>query len=219
MTIATDVLTRLRGEILNGDIPPSGKINVDRVRSVYGVSLSPLREALSQLVAERLVDADENRGFRAAPVSRDGLEEIIWLRKTMEVMALERAIRFGDDAWEAEIVATLHRLEKLSYVRRCGTNQANEDWEHWHRQLHTALIKASRAPLLVQFCQSLHDHADRYRRNFLRSNRRGRDTHQEHRDICAATLDRDSKKACRLMIGHIERTGSEILAAIPSTAS
>ncbi len=73
LTISTDVRARLRGEILGGGIAPGGKINVDRVKSLYGVSLSPLREALSQLVAEGLVEADENQGFRAASVSKEKL--------------------------------------------------------------------------------------------------------------------------------------------------
>ncbi len=216
MTVSTNVLSRLRGEILKGEIAPGIKINVDRIRTSYGVSLSPLREALSQLVAERLVESDENRGFRAAPASRDNLQEIVWLRSSLEVMALERAIKLGDDAWEAEIVSTLHRLEKLSYIKDRNAAQANEDWEYWHRQFHTALIKACGAPLLVQFCNSLHDHADRYRRTYLKGNRQTRDSHEEHRDIAAAALKRDTAEACRLMTKHITRTGADILAAMPA---
>jgi len=215
LTISTDVRARLRGEILGGGIPPGGKINVDRVKSLYGVSLSPLREALSQLVAEGLVEADENRGFRAAPVSKENLREIFWLRGMLETTALRRAIEFGDDAWEAEIVSSLHRLEKLSYRR--APNRPNQEWEHWHRQFHLAVIAACRAPLLVQFCGSLHDQADRYRRTFLKENKQSRDSHQEHRDIAAAALKHDADKACRLMAKHIERTGADILAAMPDT--
>ncbi|HWL05537.1 MAG TPA: FCD domain-containing protein [Xanthobacteraceae bacterium] len=215
MTIATTLLTRLRNDILTGAIGPGEKLNLDRVRTSYGVSLSPLREALSQLVAERLVEANENRGFWTAQVSRENVEEIFWLRGTLEVMALERSIALGDDSWEADIVSTLHRLEKLSYLKSRTQGVPNEEWELWHRRFHNALIGASQAPVLVQFCNSLHDHADRYRRNFLKDIHQSRDSHQEHREISAATLNRDTARACSLLREHLARTGADILAAMP----
>lgn len=210
VAIAIDVLTRLRGDILKGDIGPGDRINIDRMRADYGVSLSPMREALSKLVGEGLVQSDANRGFRVAAVSLGELQEIFWLRVNLETMALTRAIERGDDAWEADIVAALHRLEKLSYIADRDASRPNEEWEEWHRRFHNALIAGGGAPLLEQFCNSLHDHADRYRRTFLRGNVQSRDTHQEHRDIAAATIGRDVQRACALMTAHLERTGHDI---------
>lgn len=216
--LSASILTRLRAEILNGHLAPGGKINVDQVRLTYGVSLSPLREAISKLLSEGLIEADEQRGFRVTPISEANLRELIWLRKVQEGMALRRSMELGGDDWEANVVATMHRLERLTVRSRADRNSIDEDWEHWHRQFHTALMAACDSPLLRQFCESLHDLTDRYRRIFVRVVNTNRPTAQEHRDICAAALERDADKACRLMEAHIDRTGEDILVVMPKHA-
>jgi DNA-binding GntR family transcriptional regulator len=69
-------------------------------------------------------------------------------------------------------------------------------------------------PLLLNFCTTLHDLSDRYRRLFLEDNPIDRDVGQEHRDICEATLERRSDEACRLLRDHIERTGRMVLSSL-----
>jgi DNA-binding GntR family transcriptional regulator len=70
-----------------------------------------------------------------------------------------RRSKKGDDAWEAEVLAAHHRLSKLE-DRRWEGAQA-EQWESWHRTLHTALIRACDWPVLLQFCGQLHAMNDR----------------------------------------------------------
>jgi len=216
--LSSSILTRLRSEILNGQFVPGDRINVDQVRLSYGVSLSPLREALSKLVSDGLVEADEQRGFRVTPISEANLRELMWLRKLMEGAALQRSMELGGDDWGAEVVATLHRLERLTVRKRDSGGEIDEDWEHWHRQFHIALISACDSPLLRQFCVSLHDLTDRYRRIFNRLIKTNRQPGQEHRDIATAALERDATTALKLMERHIERTGADILVVMPHHA-
>jgi GntR family carbon starvation induced transcriptional regulator len=215
-SISSTTLARLRREILNGQIAPGERLNLDQLRAAYNVSLSPLREALSRLTSEGLVlQADDQRGFQVAPVSQDNLTEVTALRRTLEVMALRESIRHGDDAWESEIVAALHRLSKLSARSARRENLVDDEWESWHRHFHTALIGACRSPVLLQFCDTLLDLSDRYRRVFIHLRRGPRNVHSEHTAIADAALARDAGRACRLMEKHIETTGSNILAVLP----
>ena len=211
--VSSSTLTRLRGQILNGQIPPGEKLHLEQLKATYNVSLSPLREALSRLVSEGLVIQVDQRGFQVAPVSKENLDEVTVLRQTMEVMALREAISKGDDAWEAEVVSALHRLSNLS--PRGEANEINEEWEHWHRQLHMALLRGCRAPVMLQFCDTLLDLSDRYRRIFFRPTPAPRDVHSEHRAIAEAALARDADKACDLMRKHIAVTCSLIESALP----
>lgn len=215
-TISSTTLARLRREILNGQIPPGERLNLDQLRAAYNVSLSPLREALSRLTSEGLVfQAEDQRGFQVAPVSQDNLTEVTALRRTLEVMALRESIRYGDDAWESEIVAALHRLSKLNARSARRENSVDDEWESWHRHFHAALIGACRSPVLLQFCDTLLDLSDRYRRVFIHLQRGPRNVHAEHAAIAEAALARDADRACRLMEQHIELTGSKILAVLP----
>lgn len=208
-TLASAICDRLRGDILAGRREPGAKVRLEALKAEFGVSWSPIREAVSRLVAEGLLLNDEQRGYRVAPASRAELAEVLRLRVLLETMALGAAIERGDDAWEAEVLASHHRLTKLE-DRRWDAADA-EQWETWHRTYHDALIRACESPILLQFCHLLHDMNDRYRRLFLSAHEFDRDVATEHREIADATLARDSERACRLLAAHIERTGQNIL--------
>ncbi len=75
--------------------------------------VGPLREALSQLVAERLVTVVNQKGYRVAPMSEQELLDIFDARANMEAMLVRLAIERGGDEWEAELLARTHLLNKL----------------------------------------------------------------------------------------------------------
>jgi len=208
-TLATAICDRIRSDILAGKRKPGGKLRLEALKTEFAVSWSPIREALSRLSAEGLVHAEEQRGYRVAPVSRSQLAEVIRLRTLLESTALQASIEHGDDAWETEVLAAHHRLSKLEN-RRQATPDA-EQWERWHRTFHEALIRACGMPTLLQFCSQLHDMNDRYRRLFLSAHKFDRDVAGEHRAIAEATLAHHAAKACRLLEAHIQRTGRNIL--------
>lgn len=211
-TLAVAICDRVRADILTGRRPPGTKIRLEELKAEFAVSWSPIREAVSRLVAEGLIVTEESRGYRVAPVSRADLAEVVKLRTLLETMALRSAVELGDDAWEAELLAAQHRLGKLE--RRRAYPAEAEQWETWHRAYHEALIRPCGSPILLQFCGQLHDLSDRYRRLFLSTHDFDRDVPGEHRAITEATLARDADRACELLKRHIERTGQNILRAM-----
>jgi GntR family transcriptional regulator, carbon starvation induced regulator len=162
--LSTSLADHLRGAIIRGTFTPGSKLRMEELRESFGVSLSPLREALSRLVAEGFVVAESQRGFRAAPVSAENLREITALRLALEPMALRDAIEHGDETWEAEVAGALYQLKKHSLKEQAPTSEALERWETVHRNFHLTLLGATRMPLLLNFCTNLHDLSDRYRR-------------------------------------------------------
>jgi GntR family transcriptional regulator, carbon starvation induced regulator len=213
LKVSSETLTRLRAEILTGRIMPGEKINLEQLKVRFQMSLSPLREALARLVAEGLVLQSDQRGFQVAPVSRHNLDEVTLLRQTLEAMALREAIRLGDDAWEADIVATLHRLSKLS--PRDPSGAVNEEWEHWHREFHISMLSGCRSSVTLQFCETLLDLSDRYRRLFPPPTPTQRKVHREHQAIAEAALARDADRACEIIKEHIRCTRTLIESGLP----
>jgi GntR family transcriptional regulator, carbon starvation induced regulator len=212
-TLAAGITTRLRTQIASGEIAPGEKLHLEDLRAKFGVSLSPLREALSRLSAEGFVVVmDNQRGYRVAPVSENNLLEVTRLRAEIEAFALREAIARGDDRWEGEVVVRLHQLTKLERSAPAGARL--EEWEKAHRAFHQNLLSACRMPLLLNFCSTLHDLSDRYRRLFLEDRPIDRDVADEHRRICDATLERRADDACGLLRDHIERTGRMVLRAL-----
>ena len=216
MTLATSVSARLREAILDGDIRPDTHLKLRELSASFGVSLSPLREALSRLATEKLVYVEDQRGFRVAPVSAANCSEIGRIRMELETLALRESIRQGGDEWEGTVVAAFHRLSKAEkHIWTPGEKRA--EWERLHKGFHQALISASDMPLLVEICGTLSDMADRYRRLFLAKQPPSREVPAEHKAIYEATLERDAGKASTLLRAHIERTSSRVLAFLRPT--
>lgn len=216
-TLTSTLYERLRAEILEGRMTPGAKLRLEELRSRYGVSLSPLREALSRLVAEGFVIAENQRGFTVAPVSRAMFADVIRLRGTLESMALRESIERGGDEWEVGVVAALHRLKKVESQRDVA--EGTEPWEHWHREFHLALVGACASPLLLQFCATLRDLNDRYRRLFLANYTLDRNVATEHQGIADAALARDADRAVVLLGEHIQRTARNVFMVLEKAAA
>jgi DNA-binding GntR family transcriptional regulator len=207
-TLSSGIAARLREAISSGGIAPGAKLRLEDLRTAFGVSLSPLREALSRLSAEGFVTLEDQRGYRVAPVSLDNLDEVTRLRALVETFALGESIAAGDEKWESGIVARLYRLNKLG---QASARQPDVSaWEAAHRDLHHHLISGCGMALLMQFSSTLHDLSDRYRRIFLDERPVDPDVTREHSEICAAALRRDAAAACELLRQHIERTGRNV---------
>jgi len=204
-TISSRIADDLRRQILSGDLPPGSKINLDHLREVYRISASPLREAMSRLLAEGLVRFADQRGYAVTPISLDNLAEVTTLRAEFETLALGQAIEKGSLEWESVIMAALYRLDHTE--RHPGNAESLEAWEAEHRTFHVALISACEMPLLLGYCKQLHSLNDRYRRIFLAEHKGDRDVQDEHEAIAQAVVARDATLARSLLRSHIERTG------------
>jgi len=98
-TLSAVLAVQLRQAIISGRLEPGARLRLDELRNEFGVSLSPLREALMGLSAEQLVEVEAQRGFRVPQVSEPALEEITTLRMEFETMALRASIAKGDIEW------------------------------------------------------------------------------------------------------------------------
>jgi DNA-binding GntR family transcriptional regulator len=207
-TIASQLVGRLREAIVAGELEAGTKINLERARESYGVSLSPLREALARLISDGLVEFEDNRGYRVAPVSLSNLEEITRLREECETFALREAMAVGNVDWEGDIMRSLHRLNRAP--RDPADPDTLERWEAYHREFHLTLIEGCRMPTLLSFCRMLLNLNDRYRRTFLPTDSGDRNVSVEHSEIAQGAVARDTEYACARLRDHIRRTGTNL---------
>ena len=206
-TVSDDLHNRIRGDILNGRLKPDEKLRLEALRAHYDVSLSPLREALMRLSSEGLVVLEGQRGFHVSPISRAELEDLTMLRMEMESLAIRRATEFGDDDWEASIIAALHRLSKHRKEDADNPNLINIIWEERHREFHFALLSGCNSPQLLRQCQTLYDCGSRYRAMLIACAHE-RDDLAEHRELLSAALARDADLAANLIRKHISQASS-----------
>lgn len=109
---------RIRIDILQGRLHPGARMKIEDMRRQYKVGLSPLREALSLLTSEHLVERIDQRGFRVAPASLAEFTELLQTRCWLEERALRESIHHGGAAWEEGVVIAHHRLQRQAWSGR-----------------------------------------------------------------------------------------------------
>jgi GntR family carbon starvation induced transcriptional regulator len=222
-TIAESTYRRIRQDILWGRVAPGSPLRSDELRTRYGVGISPLREALTRLVSERLVTSVGQRGFRVAPLTAYDVEDTMATRIIIESEALTRSIRHGDMAWETALVAAFHALSRHPVPKESVA--ATEHWAMFHRQFHMALLAACGSQWLIELAGLLFDQAERHRllrTKFGSQKVLKRDTAREHKQIFDAALARDAKAAVRALERHYQATAEQVasvLARIPKVVA
>jgi len=213
-TVADDAYRKLRTLILKGALLPGQKLKFEATQQELGLNASSLREALTRLVSEGLVASAQRRGFSVAPVSIEELEDITRLRNILEPLALRDAIEHGDDAWEAQILATYHRFSKIDAVQGDAPGIVDEQWSHWHRAFHEALVAACPSRKTMQFRGVLFEQSERYRALSVARRTQPRKKSDEHRMLMEAVLSRDAELATALMIRHVTMTTEFVVQAL-----
>jgi len=203
-TIAGQIEAQLRHGIQHGILAPGAKLNLDRLRISLDVGLSPLREAVTRLVTEGLIEAEAQRGYTVAPISVANLDEVCALRLELEPYALRKSIEKGGLDWEAAVMGALHRLNKTE--RTPGDPASLASWEAANNAFHLALVERCDMPLLMKMYKSLVSMNDRYRHIYLKAAVVQRDVIDEHSAIAQAAVERRADDAAALLTRHIERS-------------
>ena len=206
-SITTQVYRRARADILTGVLEPGQKLKIDELRQAYGSGSSPIREALSLLTSDRLVERVDQRGFRVALVSAEAFDELLTTRCWLEERALGESIQRGDKDWEERVVLAEYHLSKTDRSISKNAFVANQEWERCHKTFHMALISACGSSILLNFCDQLYDQNIRYRHVAGKAAYPKRNIEREHRAIMRAALDRDVDKAVDKLLDHYRETG------------
>lgn len=216
-TKATVVLEKLQDDILTGKLAPEEKLPIEVLKKRYGLSGSPLREALSRLVVNGLVKEEQQCGFCVAPLSVDELHDIYNIRAKIESMAIEMSISNGDDAWEADILASWHRFSK--YIDpRINKNVDPVRWDELQREFLYSLVKACGSPWLLKIRDMLYDQTARYRVVCINANYQDEKVLmtllKEDEQLVTAVLARDANNACKLSEEHYKTSVRYIAEAL-----
>ncbi|ETX11820.1 GntR family transcriptional regulator [Marinomonas ushuaiensis DSM 15871] len=196
------VYQELRQKIIKGEFSPGERLKVETLKPLFDTGASPIREALSLLTSNKLVERIDQKGFRVSAVSAENFNEIFMLRCNLESLALRKSIELGDNAWEEKLVLLHHRLSR--------TSMADFDvWEPMHKSFHMCLLEACQSPILLSYCNNLYDQNIRYR--FLaekNSNYNSRDVRHEHDEVFNATINRKADLAVEILLRHYTDTGA-----------
>ena len=208
----------LKSAIVRCEYEPGDRLRVDDLSKRLDISSSPVREALSRLVEQGLVRALDNRGFRVAPLTVEGIADLTRVRLLIEGEALRESMASGGDAWEAELVASAHSLSLVE--QRLGSKPVALDnhWSERHRAFHLATYSACKSALLKELVAGLFDSSERYRRYSASHRTAERGKHDEHERILNSVLSRNATLAEDLLRRHIQATKTTVTKALIAMA-
>lgn len=210
-SLAQSTYDRLRQDIIFGVLAPGLRLRLEDLRDSYGVSVPTLREVLNRLASDRLVVAEDQRGFAVAPISDENLRDLADLRQLIELHALERSFRAGDVAWESRVVAAHHKLSRIEQRLIAGEPADRMEWKRYDSGFHHALIMGCASAELLAVHQSVFDRYLRYQMVYLTF--RGTIAAAEHQALLEAALARDVARAQDVLVRHIDGGVAHALAA------
>lgn len=193
---------RLRIMIVTGVLKPGEKLKIDGLRKRLETGASPIREALSLLTSDNLVERHDQRGFTAAAVSAENFREILVLRSALEDLALRESIANATQDWEERIVLAHHRMLRAE-------DKGDQQFEQFHKAFHMELLANAASPITLKYCSQLYDLNIRYR--YLAgsaSSYQRRDVRDEHAGIMDAAIARDADAASARLLDHYKLTGA-----------
>ena len=209
-SVAEAVFGELRKDILLGALNPGMKLKLSSLKRDYDVSINTLRETLVRLVAEGLVVAEGQKGYRVVPASIADLREVTELRQLIECHGLRRSIEKGDLDWEGRVVSAHHMLARCEQMMMRDSAAHGAEWQAFDRQFHVALISACESRWILRMHGVVHDQFRRYQALALKNiGFRGEELIDEHRRLLELTVNRDTEEAVALLGSHIQR-GAEL---------
>lgn len=208
LTKAEMAYWRIRGEIMDGTLPPGAGIDQEALASRLGLSTTPVREALRCLESERLVIGRAHRDTVVAGLSRQLVEDTYVVRLNLDPLAASLAAKFARPEELAEIVE----------LARAETSDDPAEQLHRNRALHRAIYCACANEVLIEILDPLWDRIDRYRLITMKEQRDAARLREEHIEIADAVAARDGRLAAKLMKAHITGARERVRKTLRSTA-
>ena len=214
--MATGTSNKLRDEIENGivtgTLAPGERLDEVQLANRFGVSRTPIREALMHLGAIGLVEIRPRRGAIVVDPGPNRIYEMFEVMAELEGMAGSLAARRHTEEDRANL---------LSAHAKCELAMTSGDTDAYYYDneiFHHAIYEASHSGFLFDQCKALHRRLRPYRRLQLRVRNRMKVSYGEHHGIIEAILSGEAERARRLLRNHIAVQGDRFGDLIASLA-
>ena len=193
---------RLRASILEGELKPGEKINIERVAQTFGISRTPIREALKALETEGLVQIKANVGAMVEPQVWQEIHHRYRMRSMLEGYAAELSCEKKDPNLIAALRDNCALAKKEGQTSTPVSMKKARTIAELNRAFHRAIWLGSGSLTLVRFLEAL-DLPQSFNDAFYKV-KSSRDIVSEHHEaIVEAFVRGDAQKAKSLMERHI----------------
>lgn len=213
-TLSQTVCEHVTDEIIRGKLAPGVRLDEQSLADRFGVSRSPIRDALRQLAASRLVLYRPHRGFSVAAVDSTELGDLFETYGEIEALCARLcALRAGP--------AERKRLE-LIHQRGGEALQARDSkaYSRLNDEFHDSIYAGTRNNALREIAINLRQRLAPFRsRLFFTNDNRMQASHQEHGELIDSILHQDADAAARAMQEHAARSAMNALRYFAANAA
>ncbi len=189
----------LKENITTLELEPGSTLNDMEISQMIGISRTPVREAIIKLKEESdIIEIFPQRGMRIALIDTDIVQEVRFLRMTLEKAMVELAC---DMAREEDFVWLEENLTLQEFYLKNNMIQKLLELDN---ALHRKMFSICRKDLIYRMSQGLSIHYDRVR-NMEATTIHGHKTVEDHRNLVKAIRDKDKELAKRIMEEHLDR--------------
>lgn len=204
-TLTDQIALRLRSAILSGELVPGLQYSASGLAEQFGVSRTPVREALLELARAGMLRIDKNRGVRIIPTALDEVVECFQVRLMLESPAAARAAEIVDDISFQEVQARFDDMQKAADLNDAdATLRADRDF-------HLALLALAGNKKLVSVLADLRNLVLTRGIATAPNARSCQELVDDHRDILEAVRMKDPVRAGEAMRRHILNTATLLI--------
>jgi DNA-binding GntR family transcriptional regulator len=201
---STIIYDALRTQIVSLRRHPGEPLVESEIALSYGVSRTPVREAILKLAAEGLVEIFPQSGTFVSRIPIASLPEAITIRKALEEMTAKLA---AERATRSQIDALRSLIKKQRELSLAGNRDA---FHHADESFHAAIADAAGHPGIWKLVQQIKVQVDRYRRVTLPQKGRMARVVREHTAILTAIQAREPSRAALKMSAHLDALMKDI---------
>ncbi len=203
----------LKDRIINLELAPGAKLNLDRLAAEFRISQTPIREALTRLVAEGLVCLEPFKGFSVEPLlSFDELCHLLEVRTVLETHAAARAVERLSEEDLAVMRHQVQIMDDLIEVDQVNVRAFNTADAAFHLQF----VLAASNPVLTQTYASLNVHIRIARLFQGRTIKLAQQANREHHQILTAFKDKDVEAVTERVANHIRSVQNRLRTVLSS---
>jgi DNA-binding GntR family transcriptional regulator len=196
--LSEQLLEAIEERIVTGEYPPGARLDEVELAEVFGVSRTPIREALIRLAMIHMIEKMPRKGWAVAPASPRRLMEMFEFMAELEALCGGLAARR----------ATPFQLQKLLAAHEASRGVKDPDqYYRLNEAFHQALYEASGNEFLIEQTLEMQRRARPYRRLQLRAPTRIAESYAEHEEIVSAIQNRAEALATEKLRQHVMLQG------------
>lgn len=200
LNLSEKIYEILKNQIINEELKPGERLLDDKLASKFGVSRTPIRESLTRLSSEGLVEIIPRSGMYVKRLNRKDVEEIYEIRRLLEGLAARQAAPVIDNK----------ELKRLSLLLEKAKRSLGSDDRRicidLDIRLHDVILKNCQNSRLISIMNNLNTLIHVFRVRVARNKEKARQALKEHEAVLEAIKERDAEKAEKMMMEHIEKS-------------